>query len=240
MSKRATGLLAALMICLLPAAAFAQLTPYSQDFETLSQPDTGALGADGWLIFANVFGPGGTPYLYGYGPFPAPNDGGGFSAIAVGEGGGGQGAQQLSIYSDYNNQDHGLGNVIEANTFQEQTISLGEVGSTWNFDFDAKLGNLAGATTALAFIKTLDPNNGWATTNFITVDMTAIPATWGSYQLSITIDAGLAGQILQIGFSNSASNWESSGVFYDNVNFYADGTVDAVPSSVGALKSHYR
>ena len=92
------------MICLLPAAAFAQLTPYSQDFETLSQPDTGALGADGWLIFGNVFGPGGTPYLYGYGVFPAPNDGGGFCAIAVGEGGGAQGAQQLSIYSDYNNK----------------------------------------------------------------------------------------------------------------------------------------
>ena len=133
-----------------------------------------------------------------------------------------------------------MGNVIEANTFQEQTISAGEIGSTWNFDFDAKLGNLAGASTALAFIKTLDPNNGWATTNFITVDMTAIPTTWGSYQLSITIDAGLAGQILQIGFANSASNWESSGVFYDNVNFYADGTADALPSSVGALKSQYR
>ena len=32
--------------------------------------------------------------------------------------------------------------------------------------------------------------------------MTSIPATWGSYSLSITIDAGLVGQILQFGFEN--------------------------------------
>ena len=33
------------------------------------------------------------------------------------------------------------------------------VGETWVFAFDAKRGNIAGASTALAFIKTIDPAN---------------------------------------------------------------------------------
>ena len=45
-------------------------------------------------------------------------------------------------------------------------ISLDDLG-TWSFDFQAKLGNLEGGTTALAFIKTLDPNNGYMTTRAI-------------------------------------------------------------------------
>ena len=41
----------------------ADLASYSQDFEGLNQADTGALAADGWLVFANVFDSGGG-YLY--------------------------------------------------------------------------------------------------------------------------------------------------------------------------------
>jgi hypothetical protein len=48
--------------------------------------------------------------------------------------------------------------------------------------------------------------------------MTAIPTSWGTYQVSLEIDAGLVGQVFQIGFSNNATNFNSSGVFYDNVN----------------------
>jgi hypothetical protein len=39
---------------------------------------------------------------------------------------------------------------------------------------------------------------------------------FSSYQLSITIDAVLVGQILQFGFSSLATNYNSSAVFYDN------------------------
>jgi len=227
----------AALVCLIPAAAMA-LTPYSQDFEGLVQADTGALGADGWLIFANVFNSTGS-YLYGYGVFPAPNDGGGFCQIAIGEGGGAQGDQQLNVFSDYNNVDHGVGNLIESNTFQEQPIGAGDVGQVWTFDFDAKLANLEGATTAAAFIKTLDPGAGYAMTNFITQETTLLPATWTSHQLAITIDASLVGQILQIGFTNTASNYEGSGVFYDNVVF-ATGTVANEDKSWSDVKSLYR
>jgi hypothetical protein len=198
----------------------ADLTTYNQDFEGLNQADPDALRNDGWLVFANVFGPDWS-YWYGYGPFTAPNGGPGFSGIDVGQGGPNQGAQQLVVYSDYNNGNHGDGSnaIIEANVFQEQTIGAADVGNTWRFKFDAKRGNIGGATTAAAFFKTLDPANGYALTNFITIDMTAVPSAWDSYSLSILIDPSLEGQILQFGFLSWASRYEDSGIFYDNIAF---------------------
>ncbi len=208
---------AAFLISSIPVAGQA-LAPYSQDFEGLSQSDVGALAADGWLVYGNVFTAGGS-YLYGYGPFPAPNDGAAFCAIAVGEGGSEQGDQQLAVYSDYNNTDHGNGNRIESNVFQEQMIAAGQVGETWRFAFQVKRGNIEGSSTAVAFIKTLDPASGYALTNFLTVDVTATPTEWSGNSLTIAIDAGLVGQILQFGFANTATNYEGSGIFYDNVQF---------------------
>lgn len=228
----------ALLVIMIPAASFAIL-PYSQDFEGLDQTNVAALGDDGWLVFANVFGPD-WGYWYGYGVFPAPNDGAAFSAIVIGEGGVMQGDQQMVAFSDYNNVDHGNGAFIEANVFQEMVIGSGDVTETWVFEFDAKLGNLEGQTTALAFIKTLDPNSGFATTNFITADMTAIPTSWGTYSVSITIDEGLVGQLLQIGFSSTATAYEGSGVVYDNINFYPSGPVGTEDMSFGNVKSLFR
>ena len=226
-----------IIACLAPAAGTA-MTPYSQDFEGLDQGDVYALANDGWLVFGNVFGLDWS-WWYGYGPFPAPNDGAAFCAIAIGEGGPEQGDQQLSVYSDYSNQDHPNA-YIESNVFQEQTVAAEDVGKAWIFDFDAKLGNLDGQTTALAFIKTLDPNNGWEMTNFITADMTGTPTTWTSYTLSILIDPTLEGQILQFGFSNTATNYEGSGVFYDNIEYYEEISTPTVETSWGQIKSLHR
>ncbi len=236
MSKRSRFLpaVAALLVCLAPLAAHA-ITPYSQDFEALVQTDVAALGNDGWVVYGNVFDSA-MNYLYGYGVFPAPNDGAAFCAIAVGEGGVDQGLQQLSVYSDYNNLDHGAGNWIESNVFQEQTVLAGDVGKTFKYSFNAKLGNISGSSTAIAFIKTLNPAAGYATTNFITADMTAIPVTWQGYSLSITIDAGLVGQLIQFGFSNLATLYEPSGIFYDNVLFEEDTTSD-VPAGFAAASA---
>ncbi|MBD3236477.1 MAG: hypothetical protein GF330_07225 [Candidatus Eisenbacteria bacterium] len=233
-----TFLVVVILASLTPVASFA-LMPYNQDFELLDQEDPDALANDGWLVFGNVYGPD-WGYWYGYGPFPAPNGGAAFSAIVIGEGGAEQGEQQLSVYSDYNNEDHGNGAWIEANVYQEQVVEEGDVGATWAFEFDAKLGNLEGQTTALAFIKTLDPEQGYQMTNFITEDMTFTPTTWTSYELSIEIDETLPGQILQIGFSNTATNYEGSGVFYDNLDFYLDDPAPANKVSWGAVKSLYR
>jgi len=225
-------LVAAALIALIPAACLA-LTPYSQDFEGLDHTDPGALGADGWLVYGNVFDSLGG-YLYGYGTYPAPNDGFAFCQIDTGQGGVDQGQQQLVVFSDYNNTDHGVGNLIESNVFQEQMIAAGDVGQIWHFDFDAKLGNIEGASIAAAFIKTLDPASGWALTNSITEDMTAIPAEWSGYRISIEISADLVDQILQIGFVNTASNYEGAGIFYDNINFFIGGFT-GVPAATGVL-----
>ncbi len=219
MLRRVATVLAAAILYLAPTPGRADLSGYVQNFEGLVKSDTGALAAAGWLVFGNVSSPIGT-YLYGYGPFPAPNDGAAFCAIDSAQGGLSQGAHQLSVYSDYNNvAEHTAGNLVEANVFREWTVGAANVGSTWTFEFDAKRGLLAGATTAIAFIKTLDPGAGYALTNFLTLDMTTISTTWERYSISIVIDAGLAGQILQIGFANTATNFEPSGVFYDNILF---------------------
>lgn len=197
---------------------FEPLVEYQQDFETLVQADTAALANDDWKVFGNVFDPTGTIYYYGYGPFPAPNNsppGPAFCLIADSQGGPPQGAQQLVVFSDYNSGEHGAGNRIESNVFRERTIVAGDVGRTLTFQFEAKLGDIAGASTALAFIKTLDP--GFNLVDFVTVDMTAIPTTWGTYSLSLDIDAPRVGFTLQYGFANTASNYEPSGIFYDNV-----------------------
>lgn len=226
--------LVAAMLCLTPMSAFASLSTYNQDFEGLAQWDPASLMNDGWKVFANVFAPDWN-YLYGYGPFPAPNGGGGFCGIDVGQGSPEQGLQQIVVYNDYNNGGaHSSGQYLEANVFREVTVSSADVGGIWVFEFDAKRGNIDGTTTALAFIKTLDPNNGYATTNFITANMTAVPATWDRYSISITIDAGLVGQILQYGFANTTTGYQGSGVFYDNLKFarFVPTTISVEPKAL--------
>jgi hypothetical protein len=198
--------------------ASADIAQYSQDFEGLDMGAANALENDGWLVGANVFEPDGTTFVYNYFSFPAPNGGVGFSAIVSGQGGVDQGAQQLSVYNDYNNADHNIGRRIEANVFQEWTVGAADVGTTQTFSFDAKLGNLELDSTAVAFIKVLDPGNGFASSGGATIDMTNTPVSWTSYSMSVDIDASQVGHIFQIGFWSVASNFEGSGVFYDNIN----------------------
>jgi len=228
-------LAAAVLLCLAPAAN-ADLAPYSQDFELLDQLSLTALGDDGWVVYGNVYAAADTSYLYGYGVFPAPNDitAPAFCMIDIEQGGIEQGYQQLVVISDYNNVDHGNGNFIESNTFREMTIGAADVGKTYKFAYQAKLGNIAGGSTALAFIKTLDPTAGYATTNFVSLDMTSIPTEWGGYDLSLTITPELEGQLFQIGFSSMATLYESSGIYYDNIVFGEDD-VSPVPDSSVAL-----
>jgi hypothetical protein len=196
---------------------------YSQDFESLDQMSPSALEDDGWLVFGNVFD--GEEYLYGYGPFPAPNGGEAFCAIVTGQGGGPQGAQQMSVYNDYKNLDHANGYVIESIVYRERAITAADVGKTISFSFDAKRGNINDSadplcpceSTATAFIKTLNPMAGFATTNFVKKDTTALMANWDRFEISLAIKADLVGQLLQVGFVSTATLYEPSGNFYDNI-----------------------
>jgi len=211
---------------------------YEQDFEPpmvvgdppQSQPTS--LADDGWLVGANVFGPDGTTFLYNYFAFPAPNGGAAFSAVVAGEGGAPQEAQQVSIYNDYNNQDHAAGNIIEAIVFQERAVLASEAGTTLSFTFDAKRGNINDPndplcpcdSTAEAFIQVLDSVGGsFALLASDVENTTNLPDTWDTFTISVPIDASLVGQLLQFGARSRATNFEPSGVFYDNMAVCADG-----------------
>ncbi len=228
MKIRTIAPLAVAFALVVPLTSHAALSAYSQDFESLATAEPGlgnnnALSNDGWLVFGTVFAAGGSP-LFGYGPFPAPNGSQAFSGIAGGlfaQGGPQQGTQQLVVYSDYANATaHGNGQLVRSSVFQQQVVGAADVGTTWTFHFDAKLDSFAGLvapSTALAFIQTLDPNSGFQVTGQSLVDMSAVPSTWGTYSLALTITAG-AGQILQFGFGNTATNFANSAVAYDNLS----------------------
>ena len=179
MRRAATTLFTvAMLVFMVAATSSADLAAYSQDFEGLDASSPTALGDDGWVFFANVFDEVGT-LLFPYGPQPAPNATVSptdtfISAVATGEGDVPQGAQQLSVFNDYNCCQPSNGHFngtdrVEINVFQElrselSPITAADIGRTLTFSFDAKRGNIEGATTALAFIVTLDPAASFAQT----------------------------------------------------------------------------
>lgn len=216
----------------------ASLFTFGDDFEDRDPADS-QIG-QGWRFFINVFDSG--TYLFGY-PGAAPN-GPQISALAVGEGGVGQGDQQLSVYSDYeccagggpgggetgHRSPTGL---VETNVFQEQVIDASDVGSSWTFTWDAKRGNIEGESEALAFLKVLDPQNGFSATALVTADMTTLSDSWATYGLDLSI-GDWEGQILQFGFLTNAANFEGSNNFYDNVSF---GATVPVPGALLLMAS---
>jgi hypothetical protein len=60
------------------------------------------------------------------------------------------------------------------------------------------------------------------------LDTTGLGMDWSGGELSLLIDEAWLGQTLQIGFTNTATNFNGSGVFYDNLN------VSAVPVPAAA------
>ena len=74
-------------------------------------------------------------------------------------------------------------------------------------------------TTSLAFIKTLDPGAGFATTSYIELDMSTVDnMTWNNFSLQLDVDGvALDGQILQFGWTTEATDYNDSGVYYDNL-----------------------
>ena len=115
---------------------------------------------------------------------------------------------------------------IAPNPCQFLVHSIGDVGTTLTFFFEAKAGNIdvSAGTTAEAFVKTLDPGASFATTNEIVQDMTMVPASWGGYMVTLpNLDPALEGQLLQFGFKTRASNFGDSGIFYDNLQLLQTG-----------------
>lgn len=211
MKRLAKSILILLATALVSGPALAAID-FTDDFESyVTPPDGNAIGG-GWTAFANVFTgfPACDPYLYGYGPFLAPNSNSALSGIVVGTTG-----QALNVFSNYDDDQHANGNCIETSVFQELIFSAADVG-TYRFLFDTEVPAPLGTdVNTFAFIKLLDPNNGFSLDVFEQVST----VTAGSKSINVVLDASADGKILQWGFSTVASNYEASGRLYDNVEF---------------------
>ena len=216
--------------CVNNACELSIVCEYEQDFEALDPADPDALRNDGWRYFGNVFAGDGS-LKFGFGPFPTPTTSGQISAIATGEGGPEQGANQLTVFSNYDCcvqtlEGHFNGtDLVQTIVFQSiNPILATDIGRTFTFTFDAKRGNIGGNTTARAYIQTLDPDAGFAVTSQVELDTTNLPVEWATYSLTLDVsDPLLEGQILDFGFVTVASNFEPAGNFYDNISFCAPG-----------------
>lgn len=212
MSKLAKYILILLATTLVSGPAFAAIN-FSDDFESypIFEGDASDLGG-GWLLFANVFTdyPGCSTYLYDYGGvYPAPN-GPFISNIVEGSTG-----RALNKFSDYNNGDHGGGLCIETNVFQERTLLSTDLGD-YAFTFDTEVpGALGTGVNTFGFVKLLDPNNDYNLDLYIKVST----VTAGAKFINVTLDETAEGKILQWGFTDTASNYQDSGRWYDNVEF---------------------
>ena len=160
-----TALIISAAVAFAPSSS-AALTAYSQDFEAMT-PLQGCppndLSEDGWKIFgfawdANPYPrPSSANLAYQYGPYDAANGSpGSIQGVATGEGGPDQGDVVLAKFSDYNNTTQDT-LYIQANTYQVQKITAGDVGSLWRFTYDAKIGNLEADSSAFAYIETIAP-----------------------------------------------------------------------------------
>ena len=202
---------------------------YSADFEGFTTGDIGNFkignivnGGAGW--FPGTFG--------------APGDyNTGYSAI-VDEGGAAQGSKQMSVFSDYNPWSPftaGPGTTVQAFVSNDiGAITADMVGNTYAFSFDAKHGNIdTMLSDADAFVKVLKSSDG----SYIELANNAfdsganLTSAWSGGSILLNVDAGMVGELLQIGFSATATDWSASGVVYDNLNF-AEVSAVPVPAAV--------
>ncbi len=204
------------------------------DFEAADS--TADADISGLLTYVEGWNPANTAFIYNYGPFQAQNTLGKNSEIFAGEQGAAQGTQSLRLLSDYSNGNHtdGSGNTIRTFNFYEWTdLAAGDTG-TYTLTFDAKASSadgIAAPTTAVAYIKTLDPNNSFAETGYVELDLSTIGSgSWNTYSVELDVDGtALQGNILQAGFLNSAANNNPSAILFDNISF-----VLTPPSSGGS------
>ena len=236
-----TALIVSAAIAFAPSSS-AALTTYSQDFEAMT-PLQGRppndLSDDGWKIY--VFAWDANPYPrpssanieFQYGPFGASNGAPGSiqGVDNTGQGGPDQGNVVLAKFSNYNDPAQ-ASRYVQANTYQAQTITAGDVGSLWRFTYDAKIGNLEADSSAFAYIQTID-STAFFLKALVLNDSTNLPDTWGTYTLDLFITPFLVGDILSFGFSATSTNYNGSSVFYDNLSFakVLMVTIDIKPDS---------
>ena len=129
------------------------------------------------------------------------------------------GSSVLNTYSDYNNSAFQPTGCVTPNIFREYTIQAGDEGD-YEFSFTNEFPNDPAntAVSAQAFVKVLDPGNGFQDTRMgaLVQDVTG---SEGDKTISVTIAAADVGMILQYGFSNNSANYQETGMYYDDVSF---------------------
>ena len=233
-----------------PSANYAEddFESYTADQETLGN----------WKAYVNQFdrnedGSNGS-YRGGYG-FSAPNAANeNQSQVSAAEGvegelGANNGTQYLNTFSNYADDTHNTGNA-ETNIFLEFTVAAADAGTTFTMTFDAKRpsANECGGTnadngatggTCMAFIKVLNPGNGYAAEPGVYKETTGLSQTeWTSHEITVDITAAMEGWPLQFGFMNTAGNYAPTGVLYDNM-VVSQADTPADPTATDLFVSEY-
>ena len=205
MTDKLLRLAAGFFVAVCSAGVNAQIS-FSDDFES------GAI--TGWLGYVNEFQSGCATYNGGY-PYTIQADGMGGNVANLEDD---AGNAVLNVFADYGNSNL-PGVCIVTSVFQERNLTAADAGEyVFNFDYAA---GAAPGTVTRAFVKRLDPGAGFATVFNEGFDTAAAGAGAGTQ--TFTIDASMAGQLLQFGFENTADGFVDSGRWYDNV------TLDLAP-----------
>ena len=151
------------------------------------------------------------------------------------------GTQYLNVFSNYGDEAHATNN-LETNVFREYTVAEADVGTTFTYSFitkrpaaDTGCGSanettLATANLCQAFIKVLNPGNGYAAEPGVYLDTSGVSLTeWEAHSLTVDITAGMVGWPLQFGYSSTGGNYAPTSVLYDNMAVSQDTTPEPEP-----------
>ena len=85
-------------------------------------------------------------------------------------------------------------------------------------------------------MRTLDPGAGYSTSAETTFDaLTLSDSVWRGHTLSLPITGALDGHILQFGFFNESSDFNDTGVYYDNINLVVPEPATFFLTGLGVL-----
>lgn len=165
----------------------------------------------------------------------------------------GETTKYLNTFSDYGNGDIHQNPPASVNSliFKQFTIDASDIGKIVTFTFDVKrpaivdegLGDVSSAAgvgctntcLAGAFFKTIDPSNNYAQTNYVIENtINASQSEWQTRSIVLDLaNSDLEGQFLQFGFENFATNYDNTGVFYDNLSLtLSEAEPEAEPANV--------
>jgi hypothetical protein len=230
--KRSVRYILVLLATLLMSSSALASIRFIDDFESYSSPNNQPIGGDWrWYLTAWFDWPGCQDYWFGFGE-PAPNSNDPYKASNIVQGATGQ---ALNVFSDYANADlqginqKGSTTCKDVSVFQEFPITAEDTGQ-YTFRFEVQVNEVLGdGVETNGFIKLLDPNNGYATVYYDTLDTTAA----GEKFMTISLNQSDVGKLLQFGFTNRSDDVKPTSRVYDNVTFAIRGSGSYAGDTIG-------